>query len=70
MIWCAPIDGSHLVCQQVEWLKVLVAKVPLRLVFESALELMSCTQVGTFQVDTFANLLRVLAVAHAGQNDT
>jgi hypothetical protein len=30
--------------------------VPLRLVFESALELMSCTQVGTFQVDTFANL--------------
>ena len=35
---------------QVEWLKELVAKVPVRLVFESALELMSCTQIGTFQV--------------------
>lgn len=36
---------------QVEWLKDLVEKVPIRLVFESALELMSCTQVGTFQMD-------------------
>ena len=30
---------------QVEWLKERVAEVPVRLVFESALELMSCTQV-------------------------
>lgn len=35
---------------QVEWLKSRVKKIPLRLVFESALELMSTTQIGTFQV--------------------
>lgn len=35
---------------QVEWLKTRVEKIPLRLVFESALELMSTTQIGTFQV--------------------
>ncbi len=35
---------------QVEWLKSRVEKIPLRLVFESALELMSATQIGTFQV--------------------
>ena len=31
---------------QVEWLRERVAAVPVRLVFESALELMGCTQVG------------------------
>lgn len=31
---------------QVEWLKERVARVPLRLVFESSLELMEATQVG------------------------
>lgn len=36
---------------QVEWLKANIQRVPLRLVFESALELMSCTQIGTFQMD-------------------
>ena len=35
---------------QVEWLKSKVGKIPVRLVFESALELMSTTQIGTFQV--------------------
>ena len=35
---------------QVEWLKAKVGKIPVRLVFESALELMSSTQIGTFQV--------------------
>jgi len=35
---------------QVEWLKSRVEKIPLRLVFESALELMSATQIGAFQV--------------------
>ena len=39
---------------QVEWLKARVDKIPLRLVFESALELMSSTQIGTFQVYCFA----------------
>lgn len=34
---------------QVEWLKERIQQIPLRLVFESALELMSCTQIGTFQ---------------------
>lgn len=33
-----------------------MAKVPVRLVFESALELMSCTQIGTFQVDVVRKL--------------
>ena len=35
---------------QVEWLKARVARIPLRLVFESALELMSETSVGTFEM--------------------
>jgi magnesium chelatase subunit H len=35
---------------QVEWLKGRVERIPLRLVFESALELMTATQIGTFQV--------------------
>lgn len=35
---------------QVEWLKARVDQIPVRLVFESALELMSSTQIGTFQV--------------------
>jgi magnesium chelatase subunit H len=35
---------------QVEWLRQRVAGVPVRFVFESALELMSCTQVGSFQM--------------------
>ena len=33
---------------QVEWLKTRVDNIPVRLVFESALELMSSTQIGTF----------------------
>jgi magnesium chelatase subunit H len=35
---------------QVEWLREKVAKIPIRLVFESALELMGQTQIGTFQM--------------------
>lgn len=35
---------------QVEWLRERIQAVPLRLVFESALELMGCTQIGTFKV--------------------
>lgn len=35
---------------QVEWLRERVKEVPVRLVFESSLELMSSTQVGSFQV--------------------
>lgn len=35
---------------QVEWLRERVEQIPVRLVFESALELMSKTQIGTFQV--------------------
>lgn len=35
---------------QVEWVKSRIQKVPIRLVFESALELMGSTQIGTFQV--------------------
>lgn len=31
---------------QVEWLRERIAQIPIRLVFESALELMGCTQVG------------------------
>jgi len=33
----------------VEWLRARIQAVPVRLVFESALELMGCTQIGTFQ---------------------
>lgn len=36
--------------RQVEWLRERVAGVPIRLVFESALELMSTTQLGGFKV--------------------
>lgn len=43
---------------QVEWLKALVDKVPIRLVFESALELMGCTQIGTFQVSNPLHMLQ------------
>lgn len=35
---------------QVEWMKERIQQIPVRLVFESALELMSMTQLGTFQV--------------------
>jgi hypothetical protein len=35
---------------QVEWLKTLITDVKVRLVFESALELMGTTKIGTFQV--------------------
>ena len=35
---------------QVEWLQEAVAKVPTRFVFESALELMSATSVGSFEM--------------------
>lgn len=35
---------------QVEWLRSRIADIPLRFVFESALELMSCTSVGSFQM--------------------
>jgi magnesium chelatase subunit H len=40
---------------QVEWLKERVDKVPVRFVFESALELMSSTQVGSFQMNNNNN---------------
>jgi magnesium chelatase subunit H len=33
---------------QVEWLRARLARVPVRLVFESSLELMSSTSVGSF----------------------
>ena len=33
-----------------EWLRERVQAIPVRLAFESALELMSTTQIGTFQV--------------------
>eukprot|EP00884_Botryococcus_braunii_P009534 jgi/Botrbrau1/18582/Bobra.0367s0024.1 len=36
---------------QVEWLRERIEKVPIRLVFESALELMGTTQIGTFKMD-------------------
>lgn len=36
--------------RQVEWLRERIQAVPVRLVFESALELMGCTQIGTFKV--------------------
>ncbi|GIL67983.1 hypothetical protein Vafri_21239 [Volvox africanus] len=35
---------------QVEWLRARVQRVPVRMVFESALELMSCNKVGSFQM--------------------
>ncbi|MGF1676561.1 MAG: DUF3479 domain-containing protein, partial [Rivularia sp. (in: cyanobacteria)] len=35
---------------QVVWLKERVSKIPIRLVFESALELMSCNQIGAFAI--------------------
>ena len=37
---------------KVEWLRDRVSGIPVRLAFESALELMSTTQIGTFQVST------------------
>ncbi|KAK9860391.1 hypothetical protein WJX84_004358 [Apatococcus fuscideae] len=36
---------------QVEWLRARISAIPVRLVFESALELMGTTQIGTFQMD-------------------
>lgn len=41
---------------QVEWLKERIQQIPVRLVFESALELMSCTQLGSFQARPPARL--------------
>jgi Domain of unknown function (DUF3479) len=38
-------------CSQVEWLREKAQAVPIRLVFESALELMGTTQIGTFKMD-------------------
>ncbi|KAL4458671.1 hypothetical protein ABPG75_013536 [Micractinium tetrahymenae] len=35
---------------QVEWLRAQVQRIPVRLVFESSLELMECTQVGGFKM--------------------
>ncbi|GIM01458.1 hypothetical protein Vretimale_6174, partial [Volvox reticuliferus] len=35
---------------QVEWLRARVQRVPVRMIFESALELMSCNKVGSFQM--------------------
>lgn len=37
---------------QVEWLRKKIENIPVRFVFESALELMSCTQVGSFDMST------------------
>ncbi len=36
---------------QVEWLRERIQQVPIRLVFESALELMGTTQLGGFKVE-------------------
>ncbi len=47
---------------QVEWLKGRVEKIPLRLVFESALELMSATQIGTFQVNIYCFAFREVCI--------
>ena len=44
---CPPSHGR---APQVEWLKERVGKIPVRLVFESSLELMESTQVGGFQM--------------------
>ena len=41
---------------QVEWLRERIKQIPVRLVFESALELMSLTQIGTFQVTIAGDL--------------
>ena len=38
------------VALQVEWLRERIKAIPLRLAFESALELMGTTQIGSFQV--------------------
>ncbi|KAG1670953.1 hypothetical protein FOA52_011388 [Chlamydomonas sp. UWO 241] len=35
---------------QVEWLKARLSAIPVRIIFESALELMSCTQIGSFNM--------------------
>ena len=40
---------------QVEWLKTAISKIPVRLIFESALELMSSTQLGGFQMGAQGN---------------
>lgn len=37
---------------QVEWVKERIEHIPIRLVFESALELMSYTEIGTFNMKT------------------
>lgn len=36
--------------EQVVWLRVRIAQIPIRLVFESALELMACTKLGDFAI--------------------
>ena len=43
-------------------MKERVKKVPIRLVFESALELMGTTQIGTFQVSPCAASVEALCV--------
>lgn len=45
ILFARPSSFTFLGHMQVEWLRARISKVPVRLVFESALELMSCTQV-------------------------
>ena len=48
---CNLLNGSYCAAYwQVEWLKERIQKVSVRLVFESALELMGTTQLGSFKV--------------------
>ncbi len=50
---------------QVEWLRSAIARVPVRLVFESALELMGTTKCGTFQLDPSGMSCPIGACRHA-----
>ena len=46
--------GAH---AQVEWLRSKIQHIPIRLAFESALELMGTTQLNTFQVGSYTRSL-------------
>ena len=46
---------------QVEWVKQRIQQVPVRLVFESALELMGTTQLGSFKVVRHLSLTTMFA---------
>jgi hypothetical protein len=50
--------------EQVEWLRARVQDIPIRLVFESALELMGTTQLGGFKVGSLRLLFGISLNAH------